>query len=680
MLRKIFKAGHFACLKLVQFSPFRPANFRRALAIVLMVPAGIAWSAASDLVAEPASGSRNHLVDEEIIVTATRSPYSLGQAANTVRVISREIIARNGVANVAQLLRNYSAVQVRDSMGNGRDSRLSLRGFGASANALVLVDGRKLNNSDLGGQDLTAVSIADIDRVEILEGGAGALFGDQAVGGVINIITASRGASGGRIATGRGSYDREKYSLSYRNQLDSGWFYGFNNDLERSDGYRDDSSVNYENYSGELGYAYSGALGEGTVSAEARQSDNEYRLTGALLASQVADDRRQAGSSFNDYAADTRTFRFGVDHQFNEALRFLGAYSDRDEDVVINASSSFGDTVSLQSRRVKSFDPRLVLTLNDWRVTLGVDIERVDYDFDIDFGFGFSGSSHENRKSSEYLQALYSPTEQLTLQVGIRHANLGTDVEVGGAADIDYDRSATVQQFGAVWTGHDWRIYLNRDETFRFPLADENVDFIGMVNLLKVQRGVAWELGGEGQWRQLDMSLALFQQDNNDEIGFDPALGFFGANTNFDDTRRRGVTFAASWAGGKDGRWSSQVLYTYLDARFTEGSYDDKRIPSVARELAKVQVNYQALATLNVSAEWVYTGSQTLNLSNSAGSMGGYTIANVVATYQQRRWTLQARLNNITAKEYTEFVTFFGTRALYPSPERNVMLNLSYSF
>ena len=122
------------------------------------------------------------------------------------------------------------------------------------------------------------------------------------------------------------------------------------------------------------------------------------------------------------------------------------------------------------------------------------------------------------------------------------------------------------------------------------------------------------------------------------------------------------------------------MLYTYLDARFTGGPYGGKRIPDVARELAKLQVTYRLQKAFQLTTEWVYTGSQTLDLANSAGSTGGYTVANLAATYQLRDWTLTARLNNISAKEYTEFVTFFGTKALYPSPERNLMVNLSFRF
>ena len=646
-----------------------------------------------------AAGVDEPSVQTEIIVTATRSPYSLDRVANHVVVIDRAAIERSGHADVAALLRNHGPVQVRDSMGNGRDARLSLRGFTGSANLLVLVDGRKLNNSDLGGQDLTAVSLSDVERIEVLEGGAGALFGDQAVGGVINIITRAPARPGGQISVNRASYDRESHGVNYGGQIGDGWFYRLHGEVDRADGYRDDNSLNYENYSGRLGYRYRGDFGNGQVFAETRLSDNESRLTGALTSVALAGDRRQAGASFNDYAADNRTMRVGVEHAFSDAVELLASFSDRDEDVLIASRSGFGDAISLQSRRVKSFDPRLLVTLRDWRVTLGVDVERVDYSFDIDFGFGFSGSAHENRKLGEYLQFLYPLTERLDLQGAIRHARLETEVASSFAGPLaDYEQGVTVHQLGAVWRGDfkgdgwlaqrlrndgAWRLYLNRDETFRFPLADENVDFLGVVNVLNVQKGVAWELGGALQWRQYDGRLALFEQNNRDEIGFDPALGFFGANTNYDDTRRRGVTLALDWEGDRpclaEGYCSAGFFYTYLDGRFTDGPYEHKRIPNVARELAKLQLNYR-LGGLELGSEWVYTGGQTLDLPNSVEATGGYSVINLVGRYERGRWTLQARLNNIAAKEYTELVTFFATQAFFPSPERNLSLGLRYDF
>lgn len=647
---------------------FNALRWAKPSAILLTLAVGIAPSHLQATSPDDDSGDDDS--ETVIVVTATRSPYSLDQVPATVRVITAEDIQASAATNVTDLLRSHGALQVFDSMGNGRDASLSLRGFGSGANALVLVDGRKLNNMDLGGPDLSAIPLADVERIEILEGGAGVLYGDQAVGGVINIITRT-GGKGGRVTVGRGSYDNELYRASYGDRFANGLDYRVAGDVERGNGYRRDSNLDYDNAAADIGYSYSA----GRVFAEFQNTDNERRLTGALLAPQVHDDRRQPGASFNDYAADTRVARVGIDHHFSDWLVLLASYSDRDEDVVVNATSGFGDSVTLQNRRVKLFDPRLIVTRDALRLTLGADIERVDYDIALDFGFGFSGSAQEHRKHSEYVQAIYALTDRLDVQAGVRHAKLKTAVD---PFDIGYDQSVTVQQVGASWRPGPWRFYLNRDETFRFPLADENVDFFGAVNLLEVQRGVAWELGGERAWGDVALHLALFHHDNRNEIGFDPALGFFGANTNFDDTRRRGGTVDLAWQLAAN--WDVRAFYTYQHARFVDGPHADNRVPAVSRQLAKLSSGYQLGNGIKLFGELVYTGAQELDLANSSGGLGGYTVGNLAATYRWQHWLLQARLNNVANKHYSELVSFFFTQGFFPSPERNIMLTLSYDF
>ena len=606
------------------------------------------------------------MLTEEVVVTATRSPHSLDRVATTVRVIDAAQIRASGVRNLSELLRNLGPVQVRDSSGLGRDSRLGLRGFASAQNVLVLVDGRELNNSDLAGPDLTSVALADIERIEILEGGAGVLYGDQAVAGVINLITQGAGPRAGQVRAGRGSYDAETYGAWYRDRFDSGLYYRLGVELERGDAYRAGSGVNYENYSARTGWQHA----SGDVFLEARRSDDEFQLAGALSAAELAADRRQAGASFNDYAADNRLFRVGIEQQLGERLQLLASYGDRDEEVVIDSLSGFGAAVTGQERRVQTLDPRLVWHADRWRATLGVDIERVDYDFALDFGFGPSGTEQRQRQRSPYLHVMISPLPSLDLQAGVRHARRDTKVD---PYEIDYDQSATVHTLGVNWRGDRGRYYLRRDETFRFPLADENVDFMGAFSPLDVQRGVAWELGGERRWRGLELQMALFEHRLRDEIGFDPANGAFGANVNFDDTRRRGGTAELRYR--IDERLEIGGLYTYTDARFVAGSYDGNRVPDVARELAKFHAGYRIAPAWQLSGEVVYTGAQALDLANAA-ALGGYTVVNLAASWSRGDWTLQARLNNIADREYTEFATFFGTRAQYPAPERNFQFTL----
>ena len=82
-------------------------------------------------------------------------------------------------------------VVVRDFYGTGKTASVDIRGFGETAplNVLVLVDGRRVNEIDLSGTDWTQIPIDQIERIEIVRGAGSVLYGDNAVGGVINIIT-----------------------------------------------------------------------------------------------------------------------------------------------------------------------------------------------------------------------------------------------------------------------------------------------------------------------------------------------------------------------------------------------------------------------------------------------------------------------------------------------------------
>ena len=129
---------------------------------------------------------------DTIVVSATRAPdRSIGTAAN-IQVIDRREITASGAANVTELLRGRAGVHVRDLFGDGSNATVDMRGFGATAasNVLVLVDGRRLNpSSDVGTLFFNSVPLQEVERIEIVQGSAGVLFGNQAIGGVINVIT-----------------------------------------------------------------------------------------------------------------------------------------------------------------------------------------------------------------------------------------------------------------------------------------------------------------------------------------------------------------------------------------------------------------------------------------------------------------------------------------------------------
>ncbi len=155
----------------------------------------------------PAGESPTALPD--VLVSATRSAQSNVTVPASITIISREEIARSGARNLAEVLRGRGSVQVIDSFGDGSRTTVGMRGFGESANAntLIMVDGRRLNNIDISDPDLNSISLKDVERVEIIHGSAGTLFGDQAVGGVINVITRTPERLQAFGEARRGSYD-----------------------------------------------------------------------------------------------------------------------------------------------------------------------------------------------------------------------------------------------------------------------------------------------------------------------------------------------------------------------------------------------------------------------------------------------------------------------------------------
>src|SRR5690606_11684681 len=105
-----------------------------------------------------------------------------------VSVIDREAIERAGHSSLAQLLSGNHGVENLNYGGPQTPTSIFLRGSNANQ-TLVLVDGMRINSATSGGGALNAIALNDVERVEILRGAAGSLYGADAVGGVVNIVT-----------------------------------------------------------------------------------------------------------------------------------------------------------------------------------------------------------------------------------------------------------------------------------------------------------------------------------------------------------------------------------------------------------------------------------------------------------------------------------------------------------
>ena len=129
---------------------------------------------------------------EEVVVTATRDKQETRKAPANVTVITAEEISKSGATTVVEVLDKLESIQFRTYSGNSSQAMVDMRGFGGEnpfGKTLVLLDGRRLNRTDMASINWMQMPVNNIERIEVVRGPGSVLYGDAAIGGVINIIT-----------------------------------------------------------------------------------------------------------------------------------------------------------------------------------------------------------------------------------------------------------------------------------------------------------------------------------------------------------------------------------------------------------------------------------------------------------------------------------------------------------
>ncbi|MFA5089449.1 MAG: TonB-dependent receptor [Candidatus Omnitrophota bacterium] len=195
---------------------------------------------------------------ERIVVTPSRIEESSGDVGRAVDVITSKNIEKGGAQNLADVLTDFTSVNISNYGGPGSDKNIRMRGSTA-AQVLVLMDGRPINNPRDGQVDLSTIPLDNIDRVEVLHGPASSLYGSSAMGGVVNVITKSPPKEGQQaeiyssFGTARTYIERMAYGAKI-----SKFGYLINAGYQSSQGFRENSEFNNEDCNLKLKYELNG--------------------------------------------------------------------------------------------------------------------------------------------------------------------------------------------------------------------------------------------------------------------------------------------------------------------------------------------------------------------------------------------------------------------------------------
>ena len=609
----------------------------------------------------------------QVLVSAARTPQHSLDIPAAATVIDQQEIEDSGARNVAELLRSVTGVHVADGVGGGGNARIDMRGFGSTANSnvAVMINGRKINSAtDSSTLYLNSIDLGNVAQIEIIEGSAGTLYGNQAVGGLINIITKRPDSNSRRARIGGGSYDGWELMGGLTELLDNRASLSLQAHKRDSDNYRDRNASRMERVDARLelqhhsGYSY----------VDAQYLRDYIQTPGALLAGELAADRRQAIFE-NDYLdTDTRVLRLGTSQALDGHWRLEAELALRDDDRdFVQSFRGFPGSTSTQDRDSTELTPRLIGRYGDTVITLGMDLLSTDYSLLTAFG----PQGNDQDIVAWYGQVNHPLTPNLSVTTGIRHARVDNDIDNDGV-DVTLDDSVTVGSLGLSYRPDQaWRLFLRADQNFRFAKVDEhtNVPFgqpVGLDN----QRGISYETGAEFAAGGISLTARAYHLRLKDEISFD-AISF--TNVNLPRSRRNGA--ALSVDGNLAQNLRVGVGYEYLDAKITSGIHDGSKVPLVPEHKANFHAEYRPTSEWLGRLDIEYVDEQYLgsDYGNTSRPLDAYTVANLVVHHDLGNWRLSARVNNLFDERYSETgASSFAGDGFNPAPERNFWFGASY--
>lgn len=184
---------------------------------------------------------------DEVIVSSPRIELSMGQQSRSVTTITSKEIAESGANTLIDVLSDVAGIELRSRGAQDVQSDIYIRGGGFDQ-VLLLIDGIKVDNPQTGHHTLNAIlPIEMIERVEILKGAAGRVYGQNAFSGAINIVTKTPSTEDLKVTLSGGSFDYQKAALFATDQRESSSHTLYAETIS-SDGYRYNTDYYNQNY------------------------------------------------------------------------------------------------------------------------------------------------------------------------------------------------------------------------------------------------------------------------------------------------------------------------------------------------------------------------------------------------------------------------------------------------
>ncbi len=682
----------------------------RLLPILLLVLSGPAMI----LVAGDDSPDDTTVPVIDVVITADRILTEIVSTGANVSVITADEIRASGATNLPEILHRVPGVTVR-SYSNAAQAEVDMRGFGegSSSRVLVLVDGRRQNNPDMSGINWLGIPLDRIDRIEVVRGGASALYGNHALGGVINVITTTPTAERpldvtGSVALGSFLENQERLGLTLtgeraRLRASAEHF--------ATEGHRDRSAYRALNFSLGAGFDMSEMI---SLDLAGRYANVFYEMPGGLTKDEFEDDPSQA--RFTDWSAggiradndgdEATEDQFGLDLDLAwrvsppaRAELALG-YTAKLVETDTESQGSFTN----RDLHTVTASPAFIL---DWdagpipmRSRLGIDWSWARQDITAWATEDREDKTYEAELSQRTLGAVLSTTAYVTERIDLggavryERSTIAAEKEI---SDIDGDTThqAVVFDLEAVYRPVEFaKVFLSGGTLYRYPALDEQAAVQGFgdqfMEELDPERGFTAELGG-GLYldRRLRADANAYWLEMEDEIAWvtDP-ITFEGANENIGRTRRLGGDLQLTSEPVDQIRLAAG--YSYVMATFTDGENKGNQVPLVPNHGVDAEMALRFLPELGLEfgPAVTYRGEayQGGDDANDQDRVEDYFLTDLFVRVRPAAFpgdlSVSAEVTNVFDVTYAPMQIFseFSGTAYYPAPGRTFRVAASYRY
>lgn len=711
---------------------------RIAVALALAFPVSVSFVLPASAQTQPAAQAQ--AVTEPsalsmVTVTGSREGTLLLQTPASVGVINAQDIQRTGPMHPQQILGQVPGVAIAVTNGEGHSTAIR-HPFTTSPLYLYLEDGIPIRATGFFNHNaLYEVNLPQAGGIEVVKGPGSALYGSDAIGGTVNILTRAPAATPGISVSGEvGSFGWRRLLVDGTTATGPDGAVRAAVNLTHTDGWRDRTAYDRQSAS----FRHDQALADGAVLKTILGYTRIDQQTGANTA-----------LTYNDYLNNPTKNNLSIAYRKVDALRLSTQY-ERDMGASLLTITPYlrSNAMDLNGSYNLSSDPRIekadVTSLGvmaKWRqdfsgalkarLIVGLDLERSPgsrtedslnltstgtgadrfytaytvgnriYDYDVTF-----------KSASAYAQGEVSPTPALRVTAGLRFDSIGYDMTnnittattragtttryYGQIASASVDYSHLSPKLGATLAlGPVSSLYTSYNHGFRAPSESQlfragsdtaaNVANKALLALaLKPIKANQFELGWRGAADGWSYDLALYQLVKQDDLVSQRDLATnVSTSVNAGRTEHQGIELALGKALSPQWRLDTALSYArhrYVDWVTATANYSGNEMETAPRVMANTRIRWTPRAGTMAQLEWVRLGDYWLEAGNSAtyGKYPGHDVFNLrVSQSVSKGVNVFARLMNLTDRRYADSASVSSSTPVFsPALPRAIYVGL----